>query len=842
MTTRYFGQRIKRSEDPRLLTGRGTYVDDVQPRGCLHAAVLRSLYAHARIRRIDTSRAKALPGVIAVYTNADLPQAISGPLPKLIPHPALIHHKTQYALAPDTVRHVGEAVAFVVAESRYLAEDALDLIDVDYEPLTPVVDLEQAARDGAPLVHEDIGTNVCAHYTQRVGDTDAAFARGPRVFTERFVVDRGTAAPMECRAVVAQWEGKMRQLTVWDSTQAPIPIRNGLARLLGLPQGNVRVIAPDVGGGFGPKIMMFYPEEVLVPYAAMQLDRPVKWIEDRRENFVAMNHERVQIHDAAIAVDEQGRILGVETVFLYDSGAYIPYGIIVPIVAGTTLPGPYRIPNYHCEFKAVFTNKTIVSPYRGAGRPHGVFVMERLLDRVARELGIDRVDVRRRNLIQPHEFPYDVGLIYQDNAPLIYDSGNYPLLLARALEMIGYDRWPEAREQHRREGRHVGLGVACYVEGSGIGPYEGCRVTVEPSGKVYAATSVGTQGQGHFTSFAQIIADALTVPIDDVIITTGDSGAFGWGTGTFASRAAVVAGNAVALAAQAVREKTLQVAATRLEASVDDLELADGRVFVRGVPGKSLTLAEVAVVANPLRGTIPEEWEQPGLEASRYFAPPRGTFAAGVHAAILEVDPETGMIKILKYIVVHDCGKVINPLILEGQVRGGVAQGIGGAFYEKLVYDESGQLLTQTLMDYLLPTATDVPEIEVGHIETPSPLNPLGVKGAGEAGVIPVPALFAQAIDDALSDWNVRITEMPLSPNRLLEIIRAGSGVRGPGSVKQPALNPAPSKIPPASLQLGSRLNQRAKFTGLATGSASSTAPPAALRGHWWAPPDYGSR
>jgi len=842
MTTRYFGQRIKRSEDPRLLTGRGTYVDDVQPRGCLHAAVLRSLYAHARIRRIDTSRAKTLPGVIAVYTNADLPQAISGPLPKLIPHPALIHHKTQYALAPDTVRHVGEAVAFVVAESRYLAEDALDLIDVDYEPLTPVVDLEQAARDGAPLVHEDIGTNVCAHYTQRVGDTDAAFARGPRVFTERFVVDRGTAAPMECRAVVAQWEGKMRQLTVWDSTQAPIPIRNGLARLLGLPQGNVRVIAPDVGGGFGPKIMMFYPEEVLVPYAAMQLDRPVKWIEDRRENFVAMNHERVQIHDAAIAVDEQGRILGVETVFLYDSGAYIPYGIIVPIVAGTTLPGPYRIPNYHCEFKAVFTNKTIVSPYRGAGRPHGVFVMERLLDRVGRELGIDRADVRRRNLIQPHEFPYDVGLIYQDNAPLIYDSGNYPLLLARALEMIGYDRWPEAREQHRREGRHVGLGVACYVEGSGIGPYEGCRVTVEPSGKVYAATSVGTQGQGHFTSFAQIIADALTVPIDDVIITTGDSGAFGWGTGTFASRAAVVAGNAVALAAQAVREKTLQVAATRLEASVDDLELADGRVFVRGVPGKSLTLAELAVVANPLRGTIPEEWEQPGLEASRYFAPPRGTFAAGVHAAILEVDPETGMIKILKYIVVHDCGKVINPLILEGQVRGGVAQGIGGAFYEKLVYDESGQLLTQTLMDYLLPTATDVPEVEVGHIETPSPLNPLGVKGAGEAGVIPVPALFAQAIDDALSDWNVRITEMPLSPNRLLEIIRAGSGVRGPGSVKQPALNPAPSKIPPASLQLGSRLNQRAKFTGLATGSASSTAPPAAMRGHWWAPPDYGSR
>jgi carbon-monoxide dehydrogenase large subunit len=790
MTTRYFGQRVKRSEDPRLLTGRGTFVDDVQPRGCLHAAVLRSPHAYARIRAIDTSKAKALPGVVAVYTNANLPQAIAGPLPKLIPHPSLIHHKTHYALVPDTVRHVGEAVAFVVAENRYVAEDALDLIEVDYAPLAAVVDLELAAG-GSPLVHEDIGTNVCAHYTQRVGDPDAAFARAPHVFTERFVIDRGTAAPMECRAVVAHWEAKARQLTVWDSTQAPIPIRNGLARLLGLPQANVRVIAPDVGGGFGPKIMMFYPEEVLVPFAAMQLDRPVKWIEDRRENFVAMNHERVQIHDAAIAVDEQGRILGVKTEFLYDSGAYIPYGIIVPIVASTTLPGPYKIPNYHCEFKAVFTNKTIVSPYRGAGRPHGVFVMERLLDRVARELGIDRAEVRRRNLIQPHEFPYDVGLIYQDNAPLIYDSGNYPLLLDRALELIGYAHWPETREHHRREGRSVGLGIACYVEGSGIGPYEGCRVTIEPSGKVYAATSVGTQGQGHFTSFAQIIADALTVRVEDVIITTGDSGAFGWGTGTFASRAAVVAGNAVALAARAVREKALTVAATMLEAGVDDLELADGQVFVRGVPGKSLALAEIAVAANPLRGTIPEAWEQPGLEASRYFAPPRGTFAAGVHAAILEVDVETGMIKVLKYVVVHDCGKVINPLILEGQIRGGVAQGIGGAFYEKLVYDEAGQLLTQTFMDYLLPTATDVPEVEVDHIETPSPLNPLGVKGAGEAGVIPVPALFAQAIDEALAHWNVRITEMPLSPNRLLEIIRMGSGVRGQGSV-QP--QPAPSR------------------------------------------------
>ncbi len=773
MATRYFGERITRSEDPRLLTGRGTFVDDVHLPDLLHAAVLRSPHAHARISRVDVRAARALPGVVAIYTHSDLPPILQAPLPKLIPHPALVHHKCQFALAGTRVRHVGEPVAFIVAINRYVAEDALDLIDVVYEALPAVVDLETAIQPNAPLVHEDIGTNVCAHFTQRMGNAEAAFAQATHVFTDRFVVDRGTAAPMECRGVVAQWEPSSQHLTVWDSTQAPIRIRNYLSQLLALPQHTIRVIAPDVGGGFGPKIMMCYPEELLVPFAAMQLGRPVKWIEDRRENFVAMNHEREQIHDAAIAVDEHGRIVAVKTVFLYDAGAYIPYGLIVPIVASTTLPGPYKIPHYHCEFRAVFTNKTIVSPYRGAGRPHGVFVMERLLDRVARELGLDRAEVRRRNFIQPDEFPYaHPGLVYQDGEPLIYDSGNYPACFERALEMIDYAHWPQQHERFRRQGRHVGLGLACYVEGSGIGPYEGCRITVDPSGKIYLATSVGTQGQGHFTAFAQIVADALGVSIGDIVVTTGDSGAFGWGTGAFASRAAVVAGNAVALAAGAVRAKALEVAAGALEARVDDLDLHAGRVSVRGAPGKSLTLGQLATTANPLRGTIPDHWDQPGLEATRYFAPLRGTFANGVHAALIEVDAATGQIKILRYVVVHDCGKMINPLIVDGQIRGGVAQGIGGAFYEKLVYDENGQLLTQTFMDYLLPTAMEVPAIEIEHLETPSPLNPLGIKGAGEAGVIPVPALFAQAIEDALSDSGVMITEMPLSPNRLLDLIR----------------------------------------------------------------------
>ncbi len=772
MATRWLGAPVRRNEDPRLLVGQGTFVDDVRLPGMVHAAVLRSPHAHARIRRVDVRGALEHPEVLLVLTHADLPPGLREPLPKLIPHPDLKHHKTQYALAPDKVRHVGEPVAFVVATSRYAAEDALERIEVDYEPLPAVVDLEEAVQGRPALVHEDIGTNVAAHSVQRVGDYEAARARADLVVARRFVVDRGCAAPLETRGVVAQWDGRSRQLTVWDSTQAPIPIRNGLAALFGLPQKDVRVIAPDVGGGFGPKIMMFYPEEVLVPLAAMRLERPVKWIEDRREHFVATNHERTQIHDAEVALTRDGRILGVRTVFLHDAGAYIPYGLIIPIVAECTLPGPYRIPNYHAEFRAVFTNKTITSPYRGAGRPHGVFVMERLLDLAARQLGLDRAEIRRRNFIQPDEFPYEVGLIYQDNAPLVYDSGNYPAALDRALEAVGYDRWPEEKARYRAEGRRVGLGFACYVEGSGIGPYEGCRVTVEPSGKVYVATGVGTQGQGHFTSLAQVVADALGVAVEDVHVVTGDTGAFGWGTGTFASRAAVVAGSAAHLAAQAVRQKALQVAATLLEASPEDLELVGGHVRVRGAPTRSVSLGEVARAANPLRGVIPAEWEGPGLEATRYFAPPRGTFSNGVHAALVEVDPETATLRFLRYVVVHDCGVVLNPRILDGQIHGGVAQGIGGSFYERLVYDEHGQLVSGSFVDFQIPTAVEIPDIEVHHLQTPSPLNPLGAKGAGEGGVIPVPALLAQAVEDALDDLDLEITQMPLHPDLLFGLIQ----------------------------------------------------------------------
>jgi len=576
---------------------------------------------------------------------------------------------------------------------------------------------------------------------------------------------------MENRGIVASWDAKGRELTVWDTTQAPIPIRNGLAAMLGLPQSQVRVIAPFIGGGFGPKIMMFYPEEVVVPWVAMRLGRPVKWIEDRQESFFATTQERGQTHEAELAVDDAGRILGVRDVFLCDTGAYNPYGLTIPINTQCTLLGPYRVPNYYSEFRMVFTNKPICTPVRGAGRQHGVFVMERLLDRAADELGIDRVEIRRRNYLSPEEFPHDHQIIYQDFAPLVYDSGNYAAALDRAVELIDYDAFESGvAAPARAEGRKVGLGIVSYVEGTGVGPYEGARVGIEPGGRVTLVTGVGTQGQGHFTSFAQLVSDQLGVAPDQVDVVTGDTARFGWGTGTFASRGAVVAGNACHAAAVAVRRKVLSLAASVLQTAEEDLELADGEVRAAGSE-KSVSLGELAGLANPLRGAVTPGTE-PGLEATAYFGPERGVTASGVHAMVLEVDADTAEVRILRYIVVHDCGRVINPMIVEGQIHGGVAHGIGNAFYEQLVFDDGAQLLNASFMDYLLPTATDVPHIETAHVETPSPLNPLGVKGVGEAGAIPVGALFAQAIEDALDLEGFEVLEMPLSPNRLFELIR----------------------------------------------------------------------
>ena len=779
MTTRYFGARVQRNEDARLLTGRALFVDDIELPGMLHAAFLRSPHAHARVRRIDVSAALRREGVIAVYTAADLGDYWR-PGPLLVPPPPIdgivFNQRTQVPLAKDKARHAGEPVALVVAESRYIAEDALADIAVDYEPLPAVVDLERAGRPDAPRVHDDVPGNVAAHLRQARGNYSAAAREAHLVVKRRFLYDRGTSSPIETRGVVAHWDDKADRLTVWDTTQAPVAIRNGLAAMLGLNERQVRVIAPFIGGGFGPKIMMFYPEEVLLPWAAMRLDRPVKWIEDRAEHFLATTHERGQIHDAEMALASDGKILGIRDVFLHDTGAYDPYGLTVPINSQCTLLGVYAVPNYDSTFTAVFTTKPIVTPYRGAGRQHGVFVMERLLDLAARELGIDPAEIRRRNFIPPDAFPYHNEIIYQDFEPLTYDSGNYGPILEKALELIGYEQFVrEEQPRLRAAGKQVGIGVVCYVEGTGIGPYEGAKVQVQASGKVSVATGIGTQGQGHYTSFAQIVADQVGVDVRDVEVVTGDTDQFYWGAGTFASRGAVVAGSAIHEAARTVRQKILRTAAMHFECAEEDLVIESGAVSVAGVPGRSVKLGVLAEQANPMRGAV-QPGTEPGLEATSYFGPPVGTTASGAHAMIVEVDPETLLIEIRKYAVVHDCGTVVNPMILDGQIHGGVAQGIGNAFYEQLVFDADGQLLNASLADYLLPTALEVPRMDLAHTVTPSPLNPLGVKGAGEAGAIPVGALFAQALENALDlpAQGVELLEIPLSPNRLWELTKGG--------------------------------------------------------------------
>jgi aerobic carbon-monoxide dehydrogenase large subunit len=780
VTQRYFGAAIPRNEDARLLTGRALFVDDVELPGMLHAAFLRSPHAHARLRSVDVSAARAREGVVAVYTAADLGDYWK-PGPLLVPPPpvegAIFNERTQVPLARDKVRHVGEPVAVVIAASRYIAEDALADIVVDYEPLPVVTDLEAACAADSPRVHDDVPGNLSAHVRQTKGNYAEASKQAAHIVKRRFRYDHGMASPIETRGIVAQWDAKADKLTVWDSTQAPVFLRNGLAAMLGLSERQVRVIAPNVGGGFGPKIMLFYPEEVVVPWAAVQLDRPVKWIEDRLEHFFATTHERLQIHDAEMALTKDGRILGVRDRFWHDSGAYDPYGLTVPINSQCTLLGVYVVPHYDSTFTAVFTNTTMVTPYRGAGRQHGVFVMERLLDIAARELGIDRAEIRRRNFIPPDAFPYQNEVIYQDFTKLEYDSGNYEPILDKLLGLIDYDRFVrEEQPRLRAAGRAVGIGVVCYVEGTGIGPYEGAKVQVQSSGKVSVVTGIGTQGQGHFTTFAQIVADQVGVALADVEVITGDTDQFYWGAGTFASRGAVVAGNAVNEAAKLVRQKILKTAAEHFECAEGDLEIAAGEVNVIGVPGKRIRLGALAELANPMRGAVAPGTE-PGLEATNYFGPEIGATASGAHAMIVEVDAETMVPKILEYAVVHDCGTVINPLILDGQIHGGVAQGIGNAFYERIVYDEAGQILNASLADFLLPSALEVPRMELAHTVTPSPLNPLGIKGAGEAGAIPVGPLFAQALEDALElpARGVELLEIPLDPSRLWGLVSGQS-------------------------------------------------------------------
>ncbi|MEU6696372.1 aerobic carbon-monoxide dehydrogenase large subunit [Pseudonocardia sp. NPDC046786] len=786
MTTRLMGQPVARVEDRRFLLGEGRYVDDVltgpDGPGTLHAAVLRSPHAHARILDIDVSGVLDVDGVHAVYTYDDLTGPMAEPLPVLIPHPALTHGRTQYALARDEVNHVGEAIAFVVAEDRYLAEDAVDRIVVDYEVLPAVVGLD-AARAADRLVHDDVPGNVGARLEQTVGDAPAAIAAAPHRLALDLEIERSACMPMEGRGTVARWDRDADRLVLWSSTQTSTGVRAAVAAKLGLDIGRVDVITPDVGGGFGVKIVHPWPEELLVPMAARALDRAVKFTEDRREHFVSSAHERGQTQHVEVGFDDDGRLLGLDVEFWHDHGAYTPYGLIVPIITSTQLLGPYKPGAYRVAFESMYTNTVIVTPYRGAGRPQGCFAMERTMDAIAAYLGRDRAEVRAVNFIRPDEFPYDHGLVFQDGRALEYDSGDYPASLDKLRKLIDWDGFAAFRRACAEQGRTVGIGLACYVEGTGVGPYEGAHVHVETTGKVKVATGLTTQGQSHATAFAQIVADELGVRFDDVEVVTGDTRRMPYAVGTFASRAAVMSGSAIHKAARRTREKALRLAADALEASVEDLEIVDGIVGVRGTD-RSVPLGTLSVLSNPLRYAFDEasqaatqfsvgdaeappvaEGEEPGLEGRDFYSPVHATFASGMHAVIVETDPETAEIRILRYAVVHDCGHLINPMVVEGQIHGGVAQGIGGALYERMAYDDSGQLLNASFMDFLMPYVSEIPDaIDIDHLETPSPLNPLGIKGAGEAGVIPVSAVIAAAISDA---EGFPITAMPISPSDL---------------------------------------------------------------------------
>jgi len=771
---KYVGAIVRRQEDPRYLTGRGRFVDDMSPAGCLHAALLRSSHAHARLAAIRTEAARACLGVAAVFTFHDLtglkpiPEAGVAPPPLKARVGFQLRSAQQYPLARDKVRYVGEPVALVIAESRYAAEDALERIEVDYDPLPVIVDVEAGVRTDAPRIHDDWPDNLAVSFTAEVGDTEAAFRNAPVVIAERIAVQRYAGMPLEPRAVLAVPDGRNGSVTVWASTQLPHLVQKALVDQLGLAAHRVRVVTPDVGGGFGTKCSI-YPEDMLIPVAAVRLGRPVKWVETRREHLQSATHSREQLHDVRLAATREGIILALDDRFLLDQGVYNPWGIVQPYNTVGHMLGPFRVPHARFEGKSVVTNKTPHAPYRGAGRPEAVFVMDRMVDRLARAVDLDPAELRRRNFIRVDEMPYDVGMLYRDGNPLVYDGGDFHATLEAALEASSYRSIRDEQAALRSTGVYRGVGISSYVEGTGIGPFEGAVVRLDPSGKVLVSTGACSQGQGHETVYAQIVADTLGVTPADVTIVGGDTAAIPFGVGTFASRSMVMAGNAIADASQMVRGKLVTAAASLLEASAQDLDVDGGRVFVRGSADRGLTFpaimqAGLPTFAGPARG-------EPVFEASSYASVPTVTFAHAVHVAVVDVDAETGAVKLIRYVVAHDCGRVVNPMLVDGQIHGGVAQGIGGGLYEALRYDEAGQLLTGTLMEYHMPVADEVPFIETIHMESHSSRNPLGVKGVGEGGAISPPAAIANAVEDALQPFGIKITTAPVTPSLIRSLI-----------------------------------------------------------------------
>ena len=768
------GARIKRREDPRLIQGLAHYVDDIKLPDTLHVAILRSPYAHARINAIDTAAAQNLPGVKAVVTGDDIKDTIGGiPCaatdPEGFPGIKVPHHPV---LATDKVRFVGEPIAAVAATDANIARDALYLIEVDCDLLGAVNSADAALAEGAPVLHEDWDDNLAFTWQIAGGDIDAAFAEADHIVSQRIDHQRLVPNPIETRGVLAQYTRGKDQLTLWSSTQIPHLLRTQLSIMLDMAENHVRVIAPEVGGGFGCKLNV-YAEEALIGHLAKQLDQPVKWIESRRENFLHTIHGRDQVGQVELAVNSDGAILGLKYTVTADVGAY--YQLLtpaIPTLTGLMLCGSYTFQNVQMDLTAAFTNKMATDAYRGAGRPEATYLIERMIDIVAHDLDLDPLDVRRKNFIGKDAFPHETG------TALAYDSGDYTAALNRALKMADYDALRQQQADLRARGRYLGIGFSTYVEICGMGPsaampaggWESSTVRVDPTGKVTVLTGVSPHGQGQETTFAQLVADGLGVDLEDIRIIHGDTDAVQYGIGTFGSRATAVGGTAMVHAMGKIKDKVIKIAAHLMESNPQDIVLEDGKYSVHGAPESGLSLAEIAQVAHVGVGLPPET--EPGLAESHFFEPPNFTYPFGTHIAVVEVDADTGEVDLQRYIAVDDCGNIINPLIVEGQVHGGIAQGVGQALYEEAIYDETGQMLTGSFMDYALPKAHDFPRFELDNTVTPSPVNPMGVKGVGEAGTIGSTPAIANAVIDALKPFGVRHIDLPLRPEKLWKLMQ----------------------------------------------------------------------
>ncbi len=776
----YVGRSLLRREDRRLLTGQGQFIADLVLPRMAHAVLVRSPVAHARIRSVDLSRAAASPGTLLALNGADLlrllPPVPEGQISLPSKWTSVIQHKflnpQQPLLAHDKVRHVGEAIAIIVAESRDQAEDAAEQVIWDLDELPAVVDPEAALRPDSPIVHDRFQTNLIGAFSVGRGDAETALARAPRRLRRRFHHHRYAAVPLECRGVVSACDPRTDSVTIWSSTQVVHWVRREAAALLGLPEARVRCVALDVGGGFGGKGHV-YPEDLLVTFLARKLGRPVRWIEGRTEHLMSATHSRDQLHDVEVGFDGDGRILAIRDDYIVDCGAWNPIGSGVAYNTAVHLTGPYKIENLAASGKIVVTNKVPNAPYRGAGRPEAAFAMERTIDLVARTLGLEPAEVRRRNMIRAEEMPYRVGIPYRDGEPIVYDSGDYPGALQKALDAVGgVDAFRRRQQQARSEGRYLGLGIGYYIEGTGVGPFESAFVRIDPTGKIYVSCGAAPQGQGMETIFSQVMADLWKVAPEDVVLSFADTAAIAIGFGTMASRSTVTASAAMHLTSGRLRDKVFAIAAHLLECAPADLELRAGGVGVVGVPGAQVSLAQVAQAARPgWEITRPPEVDA-GLEEICYWQPETVTWSYAVHVAIVEVDRDTGRVGIENYAVAHDCGVVVNPMLVEGQIMGGTAQGLGGILSEAIAYDGNGQLLSGSLMDYALPTAGDIPAMQIVHQHSPSPLNPLGVKGVGEGGAVAPPAAIANAVCDALAPFGIEVNATPVRPEQLVRAMQ----------------------------------------------------------------------